>query len=63
MPGLNGIDAARRIRELRDNVVLMFVNNMPQYALQGYRYMNRSETVTTMKVYFNQVNDDVILGG
>lgn len=36
MPGLNGIDAAQRIRELGDNVVLMFVTNMPQYALQGY---------------------------
>ncbi len=36
MPGLNGVDAARRIRELGDNVVLMFVTNMPQYALQGY---------------------------
>lgn len=36
MPGLNGIDAARHIRELGDNVVLMFVTNMPQYALQGY---------------------------
>lgn len=36
MPGINGVDAARRIRELGDNVVLMFVTNMPQYALQGY---------------------------
>ena len=36
MPGLNGVDAARRIREMGDNVVLMFVTNMPQYALQGY---------------------------
>lgn len=36
MPGLNGVDAARRIREMGDNVVLMFVTNMPQYALAGY---------------------------
>lgn len=36
MPGINGVDAARRIRALGDNVVLMFVTNMPQYALQGY---------------------------
>ena len=36
MPGLNGVDAARRIRELGDNVVLMFVTNMSQYALEGY---------------------------
>lgn len=36
MPGLNGVDIARRIRAMGDNVVLMFVTNMPQYALQGY---------------------------
>lgn len=36
MPGLNGVDAARRLRERGDRVVLMFVTNMPQYALAGY---------------------------
>lgn len=36
MPGLNGVDAARRMRKEGSNVVLMFVTNMPQYALCGY---------------------------
>lgn len=36
MPELNGIDAAQRLREAGDNVILMFVTNMPQYALKGY---------------------------
>lgn len=36
MPGLNGVEAARRLRERGDNTVLMFVTNMPQYALAGY---------------------------
>ena len=36
MPGLNGIDTARAIREIDENVVLMFVTAMPQYALVGY---------------------------
>lgn len=36
MPGLNGVEAARRMRERGDDTVLMFVTNMPQYALAGY---------------------------
>lgn len=36
MPGINGVDAARRLRERGDETVLMFVTNMPQYALAGY---------------------------
>lgn len=36
MPGLNGVEAARRLRERGDETVLMFVTNMPQYALAGY---------------------------
>lgn len=36
MPGINGVEAARRLREQGDEVALMFVTNMPQYALQGY---------------------------
>lgn len=36
MPGLNGVEAARRLRERGDDTVLMFVTNMPQYALAGY---------------------------
>lgn len=36
MPGINGVDAARELRERDDRTVLMFVTNMPQYALAGY---------------------------
>lgn len=36
MPGLNGVEAARRMRDRGNNTVLMFVTNMPQYALAGY---------------------------
>lgn len=36
MPGLSGVDTARCLRESGDRVVLMFVTNMPQYALAGY---------------------------
>lgn len=36
MPGINGVDAARQLRRNDGRVVLMFVTNMPQYALCGY---------------------------
>lgn len=36
MPELNGMQAAEQIREQDGDVVLMFVTNMAQYAINGY---------------------------
>lgn len=36
MPKVNGMDAAEKIREEDENVVLMFITNMAQYAIRGY---------------------------
>lgn len=36
MPGMNGMRAAEQIREQDSDVVLMFVTNMAQYAINGY---------------------------
>ena len=36
MPKVNGMDAAERIREMDETVVLMFITNMAQYAIRGY---------------------------
>lgn len=37
MPGdLNGMDTARRVRELDSYVTIMFVTNLAQYAISGY---------------------------
>lgn len=36
MPGINGVDAARQLRKQGNRLVIMFVTNMPQYALAGY---------------------------
>lgn len=36
MHRMNGMDAARRIRKLDSGVVLIFITNMVQYAIQGY---------------------------
>ena len=36
MPGTNGLDAARKIRETDGRVTILFVTNMVQYAINGY---------------------------
>lgn len=36
MPGINGMETAEHIRALDNDVVLMFVTNMAQYAINGY---------------------------
>ena len=36
MPGMDGLEAARRIRDVDTDVVLIFVTNMGQYAIKGY---------------------------
>jgi len=36
MPEINGMEAAEKIRDMDDDVVIMFITNMAQYAIQGY---------------------------
>ena len=36
MPGLDGMTAAECIRKLDGDVVIIFITNMPQYAMKGY---------------------------
>lgn len=36
LPGINGMEAAKRFREANENAVIIFVTNMAQYALAGY---------------------------
>lgn len=36
LPGMNGLEAAHRLRELDERTVLMFVTNLAQYAINGY---------------------------
>ena len=36
MPGINGIDTARKLREMDSNVTIIFVTNIAQYAINGY---------------------------
>lgn len=36
MPGINGIEVARELRKRDSKVVIMFITNMAQYAINGY---------------------------
>ena len=36
MPDINGMDVARKIRERDTDVIIVFVTNMIQYAVEGY---------------------------
>ena len=36
MPYINGIEAAKKLREVDENVVIIFVTALAQYAVQGY---------------------------
>jgi DNA-binding LytR/AlgR family response regulator len=36
MPGMNGIEVAKDIRRMDGRVVIMFITNMAQYAINGY---------------------------
>lgn len=36
MPGVDGLTAAHRLRKLDEQVVLMFITNLAQYAINGY---------------------------
>ena len=36
LPGMNGFDAARKLREADDTVMLMFITNMSRFAVNGY---------------------------
>lgn len=36
LPGLNGMDATKRLREIDEQVCVVFVTNLAQYAVNGY---------------------------
>ena len=38
LPGMNGMTTVKKLRELDENVTLIFVTNLAQYAIDGYQY-------------------------
>ena len=52
MKRLNGMETAQRIRELDDDVLLIFITNMAQYAIKGYsvgRWITCSSPCRTLR--------------
>lgn len=49
MPYMNGMEAAHKLREMDDQVVLIFVTNLSQYAIDGYEVDAMSYILKPMK--------------
>lgn len=37
MPGINGLETSKKLRELDEDVIIIFVTNLPQFAIDGYK--------------------------
>lgn len=51
MPVLDGIGAARRIRKVDSEVIILFITNMAQYAIDGYSVRARSYILKPINYY------------
>lgn len=52
LPGLNGMDAAKKLRAVDKSVTLIFVTNMAQFAVKGYE-VDALDFVVKPVSYFN----------
>lgn len=51
MPGMDGISSAGKIREQDKNVIIIFITNMAQYAIEGYKVRARSYILKPVNYY------------
>ena len=51
MPGLDGMSAAEKIREVDKDVIIIFITNMAQYAIKGYQVRARSYILKPVNYY------------
>lgn len=52
MPSMNGMDASRELRKMDSRVIIIFVTDMVQYAIQGYE-VNALDFIVKPIKYFN----------
>lgn len=52
LPGMDGLEAARRLRKFDENVCLLFTTTMAQYAIQGYK-VNAMDYFVKPYTYFD----------
>lgn len=58
MPGLNGIQTAKKLREKNDNLIIIFCTNLVQYAINGYEVSALGYLVKPVKDYPLRLNLD-----
>ena len=63
MPGLNGMDGARQMREIDPETKIVFVTNMAQYAVQGYEVDALNRVVKAVKNHRRNLLSIEIPGG
>lgn len=74
MPGLNGMELAKKIRQNDENAIIVFITNMVQYAIKGYEVnaldyvlkpINYHRLVSlmkrTMRILNQNSNDELVL--
>lgn len=61
MPELDGMTAAQRLRESDSDVILIFITNMAQYAIEGYRVRARAYLLKPLQYisFAMELNDAV----
>ncbi len=52
MPYINGIDAAHKLRQIDENVILLFVTNLARYAVNGYE-VNAFDYILKPMTYYD----------
>jgi len=61
MPKMDGMTAAKKVREVDPAVAIIFVTNMAQYAIEGYRVHARSYLLKPVNYYsFSFEMDDIV---
>ncbi len=51
MPGIDGMTAAEEIRKVDKDVIIIFITNMAQYAIQGYKVRAHSYILKPVNYY------------
>lgn len=60
MPGISGLETAEKLRELDSKVFLIFLTNMAQFAIDGYKYSAQDYFVKPFSYYALKMRMDRI---
>ncbi len=61
MPGINGLETSLKLRELDEEIIIIFVTNLPQFAIDGYKvqaldFLLKPLDYINLKVELNKVS-------